>query len=113
MRSVGRRVHSGSLCIFWCALGVVGSLGVAGFISVRPGGRWVHLGAPRVSSGSFGVVRFIRVRSGDRQVHSVSLGSFWLCPGDRCVQLGPLGSFLDALAFVGLIQGRWVHLGAR
>ena len=91
----GRRVHSGSMGSFGCSLGVVGSiqlprvysgtLRLVRFPQVRPGCRrvhtrllssfacslvfirfrWVHLGAPCVSSGSFGV---IRVRPGGHRV---------------------------------------------
>ena len=79
MRPGGRRVHSGSLISFVCALRVVG------FILCR----WVRTGGPWGYPGSFLVDGFIRVRPGDRRVH-----------------LGSLGIFGCALWVVGFTMGR-------
>ena len=105
-RSVGNRVHSGSLSSFGaprvslgsitCTLGVVGFIRVVDFIGV-------HSGAPLCSfrlalgviPGSFGraleIVRFIQVHSG--------------------APLESEGSYRRALGVVGFISFLWVYLG--
>ena len=59
----------------WVNLVWLGSfVRVDGFIR----GRWVHSGAPFVSSVSFGTAGFIRVRLGGVRVHS---GAPWVSSG--------------------------------
>ena len=60
-------------------------LGIVVFIR----GRWVHWGAPCVSSGSLGLVGFIRVRPGGRLVHPIGVvGFIRVRPGGRRVHSG-------------------------
>ena len=103
---MGRRVHLGSVGLFWRADSVVGpfsgldvvgfnwvswvhscslsgslgsfgcDLGVVGFVQALPGCRCIHFGASWGSSGSFGFVGFFRARQCGRWVHSGLLGSF-------------------------------------
>ena len=104
------------------------SLGVVGFIRVRTGGRWIHLGAlvsfgcalvvvgfiggDLVHSGaSWSLCIFTRGRWVRPCVPMASLGSFWVVwfvgvrPGGRWVHSGSLSSFMCALVVVGLILG--------
>ena len=87
-RWVGSR-SSGS---FVCALGI------AGFVQLRPGGRWVRFVplvrpfAPCMSLGSLGFVFFIQVRPGGRWVRSSLSGS------SRCA-LGIIGMVRFCLGF--------------
>ena len=61
----GRLGNQGSLYSLGCTLGIVG------FIR----GRWVHRGAPWVSSSSSRVAGFIGVRPEGRSIHPGLLGS--------------------------------------
>ena len=111
----GRWVHS---IAPW---GSLGSSGVVGFTRVRPVRRWVHA-ASLVSSGvalvyALGFVGFIRCRwvlssapCGSLR-SSVVVGFTRVCPGDRWVHPGSLGSLVCAMGVVEFIRGGWVHSG--
>ena len=122
MRPGDRRVLSGALGPFPCALGVVRmvcvrsvhsrtpwgsllSIGSVRSIPVLPGGRRVRSCAFGLFSahwGSFWCVRSIPVRPGYRRVHSVH----FVHPG---VSSGAFVPFISALAVLGLVPARSVH----
>ena len=76
------------------------SVGDAGFIGVRPGGRRVR---SELLVCALGVVAFVRGRwvHSWRSSHSFGVAEFiGVPPGGRRVRSGSLGSFLEVVAFV-------------
>ena len=119
-----RRVHTGSLYKFGCALVVFGfiqgSLGSSRFTLLVIGficDRSVNLGSPLTTSGSFSVVAFIRVHPVCRWVHSSvpwgSSGSFGIV---GYIRVHPEGRSLSSFGVVRYIRVppgcRRVHSGS-